>query len=167
MKFTREGKNHMNQIRLNKDQYYINLAADLYLRSTCLRRKFGALIVKNDEIISTGYNGAPRKTKSSLDHEWCWRERHNIPHGKNYELCRSVHAEMNAILHCEVSIAERGQLTLYTSKFPCNRCLAYIYAVGIREIITSDTELAMFGTVHSFSHYPGMTVEIEPLETFK
>ncbi len=133
----------MNKTRLNKDQYYINIASDLYQRSTCLRRKFGALIVNNDEIISTGYNGAPRKTKSSLDHGWCWRERHNIEHGKNYELCRSVHAEMNAI----ISVARRNMIggTIYIAgenadgmfceAFPCVVCIRLIINAGIEKLV--------------------------------
>lgn len=134
----------MNQIkRLPKDQYYINIAADLYQRSTCLRRRFGAVIVKNDEIIATGYNGAPRKTKSSLDHGWCWRKEHNIPHGKNYELCRSVHAEQNAII--QASRRDMLDSTLYIAgenadgslcdAFPCVVCLRMIINAGIKKLV--------------------------------
>ena len=129
--------------RIEKDQYYVSIASDLYERSTCLRRKFGALIVKNDEIISTGYNGAPRKTVSSLDHGWCWREKHHIPHGKNYEMCRSVHAEMNAI----ISAARRDMLggTMYIAgenvdgaycdAFPCVVCVRLIINAGIERLV--------------------------------
>jgi len=129
--------------RLDKDHYYINIATDLYKRSTCLRRKFGALIVKNDEIIATGYNGAPRKTKSSLDHGWCWRDKNKIAHGKNYELCRSVHAEQNAIIQA----ARRDMLgsTLYIAgenadgtfcdAFPCVVCIRMIINAGIERLV--------------------------------
>ena len=141
----------MNQKRIDKDTYYINIASDLYQRSTCLRRKFGALIVKNDEIISTGYNGAPRNTLSSLDYGWCWREKHNIPHGKNYEMCRSVHAEMNAI----ISAARKDMIggTIYIAgenvdgticdAFPCVVCVRMIINAGIERLVyrTKDSTL--------------------------
>ncbi len=134
--------------RINKDTYYMNIAADIYVRSTCLRRKFGAVIVKNDEIISTGYNGAPRKTKSSIDYGWCWRKRHNIPHGQQYEMCRSVHAEMNAIIQ-----APRKEMigsTLYLAgenadgghcdAFPCVICVKLIINAGIERVVIRKAE---------------------------
>ena len=134
----------MERERLNKDQYYINLASDLYLRSTCLRRKFGALIVKNDEIISTGYNGAPRKTKSSLDHGWCWREEHNIPHGKNYELCRSVHAEMNAIISPARKDMLGGTIYIAGENADGTRCISFPCVVCIRLIINAGLERLVY-----------------------
>lgn len=73
--------------RLGKDEYYIGIAENIYQRSTCLRRKYGAVIVKNDEIVATGYNGAPRGVASCLEKGYCWREKHEIPHGSNYESC--------------------------------------------------------------------------------
>ena len=137
--------------RLDKDNYYINIAADLYKRSTCLRRRFGALIVKNDEIIATGYNGAPRKTKSSLDHGWCWRESNKIPHGKNYELCRSVHAEQNAIIQAPrrdmigstLYIAGENADGTCCDAFPCVVCIRMIINAGIKRLVyrTKDGNL--------------------------
>lgn len=138
----------MNKERMNKDQYYVDIASDLYKRSTCLRRKFGALIVNKDEIISTGYNGAPRKTVSSLDHGWCWREEHNIPHGKNYEMCRSVHAEMNAIISASrrdmiggtlYVAGENGDGT-YCEAFPCVVCVRLIINAGIERLVYRGTD---------------------------
>lgn len=84
--------------RRNKNNYYLDVAETILNRSTCIRRNFGAVIVKNDEIISTGYNGAPRGRKNCLDLEFCMREKLEIPRGERYELCRSVHAEQNAII---------------------------------------------------------------------
>lgn len=84
--------------RISKDSYYLNIAKAVSLRSTCLRRKFGAVIVKNDMIISTGYNGAPRGTENCCDTGDCLRKKLNVPSGERYELCRSVHAEQNAII---------------------------------------------------------------------
>ena len=82
--------------RIDKENYYLDIAETVLERSTCLRRCYGAIIVKNDEIVSTGYNGAPRGRKNCLDLGYCAREAMNVPSGERYELCRSVHAEMNA-----------------------------------------------------------------------
>ena len=84
--------------RISKENYYLNIAETVIGRATCLRRCYGAIIVKNDEIISTGYNGAPRGRKNCVDLGYCAREAMNVPRGERYELCRSVHAEANAII---------------------------------------------------------------------
>ena len=84
--------------RVSKENYYLDIAETVIGRATCLRRCYGAIIVKNDEIISTGYNGAPRGRKNCVDLGRCTREAMNIPQGQRYELCRSVHAEANAII---------------------------------------------------------------------
>lgn len=84
--------------RLSKHNYYLDIAQTVSERSTCLRRRFGAVIVNNDSIISTGYNGAPRCRQNCTDIGTCVREQLNIPRGERYELCRSVHAEANAII---------------------------------------------------------------------
>ena len=84
--------------RTNKQNYYLDIADAVLERSTCLRRKYGAIIVRNDEIISTGYNGAPRGRRNCSDLGGCMREKLGIPSGQRYELCRSVHAEANAII---------------------------------------------------------------------
>jgi len=97
--------------RKDKDNYYLDIAETILERSTCLRRKYGAIIVLNDEIIATGYNGAPRGRKNCLDLGTCLRDELGIPSGERYELCRSVHAEANAI----ISAARRDMIgaTLY------------------------------------------------------
>ena len=84
--------------RVSKINYYLDIAETVSERSTCLRRRFGAIIVKNDSIISTGYNGAPRGRKNCSDLGSCLRDELAIPRGERYELCRSVHAEANAII---------------------------------------------------------------------
>ena len=84
--------------RVSKHNYYLDIAQTVAERSTCLRKKFGAIIVKDDVIISTGYNGAPRGRKNCSDINYCMRDKLNIPRGERYELCRSVHAEANAII---------------------------------------------------------------------
>ena len=84
--------------RVDKINYYLDIAQTVAARGTCLRRNFGAIIVKNDEIISTGYVGAPRGRQNCCDLGYCTREKLNVPRGERYELCRSVHAEANAII---------------------------------------------------------------------
>ena len=84
--------------RIDKENYYLDIAQTVAGRSTCLRRCYGAILVKSDEIISTGYNGAPRGRRNCVDLSYCTREALNIPSGERYELCRSVHAEANAII---------------------------------------------------------------------
>ena len=92
--------------RISKENYYLNIAQTVLERATCLRRVYGAIIVKNDEIISTGYNGAPRGRRNCVDMGYCTRERLQVPRGERYELCRSVHAEANAI--CRRHIINAG-----------------------------------------------------------
>ena len=84
--------------RRDKVNYYLDMAQVALERGTCLRRNFGAVIVKNDTIVSTGYTGAPRGRENCIDIGACFREKMNIPRGTRYELCRSVHAEANAII---------------------------------------------------------------------
>lgn len=132
--------------RLSKDKYYLGIAEAVAKRSTCLRRQYGAIIVKNDEIISTGYNGAPRGEENCIDINYCYRESNNIPHGKEYESCVAVHAEQNAI----ISASRKDMIgsTLYLAGFengekldsnilsPCKICMRMIINAGIEKIIT-------------------------------
>ena len=130
--------------RPSKDEYYLSIAEAVLARSTCLRRKYGAVIVKDDEIISTGYNGAPRGAKNCCDIGYCYRENEHIPHGERYEACMSVHAEANAI----ISASRRDMLgsTLYLVGFeadgspvediaPCFMCQRLILNAGIAFIV--------------------------------
>lgn len=136
--------------RISKENYYLNMAETALERSTCLRRKWGAVIVKNDEIISTGYNGAPRGRKNCDELGYCIREKLNIPRGERYELCRSVHAEQNAI----ISAPRKNMIdaTLYmvgkhadTGKYvenamSCSMCKRVIINSGISKIVIRDTK---------------------------
>ena len=136
--------------RIDKENYYLDIAETVLERSTCLRRCYGAIIVKNDEIVSTGYNGAPRGRKNCLDLGYCTREAMNIPSGERYELCRSVHAEMNAI----ISAARRDTLgaTLYLAAreakngellhdaTSCSMCRRLIINAGIDRVVIRNTE---------------------------
>lgn len=85
--------------RVDKINYYLDIAQTVSERGTCLRRNYGAIIVKNDTIISTGYNGAPRGRKNCSDLNMCMRQNLKIPRGERYEMCRSVHSEQNAIIN--------------------------------------------------------------------
>ena len=136
-------------IRINKANYYLDIAGTVLERSTCLRRRYGAIIVQNDEIVSTGYNGAPRGRKNCGDLGWCTREAMNIPSGERYELCRSVHAEANAI----ISASRREVLgaTLYMvcrdpdtgelipGSTSCSMCRRLIINAGIAKVVVRDT----------------------------
>ena len=138
--------------RISKENYYLDIAETVIGRATCLRRCYGAIIVKNDEIIATGYNGAPRGRKNCVDLGYCAREAMKVPRGQRYELCRSVHAEANAI----ISAARRDMVggTLYLAgkdaatgqilpdATSCSMCRRLIINAGLSRVIirTSPTE---------------------------
>lgn len=136
--------------RRDKINYYLDLADVVSKRGTCLRKRYGAVIVKNDEVISTGYVGAPRGRKNCSDLGRCIRQQMDIPRGERYELCRSVHAEANAIIS-----AEREKMigsTLYLSgrevatgeyvknSNSCSMCKRMIINAGIEQVVIRDTE---------------------------
>ncbi len=135
--------------RRDKINYYLDIAQTVSERCTCLRRRFGAIIVKNDSIISTGYVGAPRGRANCTDSGVCRRESLNIPHGQRYELCRSVHAEANAIiaasreemlgatLYMACVDARSGELVPGTSS--CDMCRRLIINAGIKTVVVRDT----------------------------
>lgn len=136
--------------RRDKVNYYLDIAETVLERGTCLRRNYGAIIVNDDEIISTGYSGAPRGRKNCLDIGTCERERLNIPRGQMYEKCRSVHAEANAI----ISAARRRMLggTLYlvgrektsgeliTDANSCSMCKRLIINAGIERVVIRKSQ---------------------------
>ena len=128
--------------RISKDAYYLGIALAVAKRSTCLRRQYGAVIVKGDNIIATGYNGSARGEPNCCDVGECWRQAHNIPHGERYEMCVAVHAEDNAI-----SQAGREAIgaTLYLAGLenskpikaePCMMCERKIRNARIAKVIT-------------------------------
>ncbi len=131
--------------RQSKEFYYLGIADSVSERSTCLRRKYGAIIVRNDEIISTGYNGAPRGRKNCVDLGSCERELRKIPPGERYELCRSVHAEAHAIISAPRRDmigatlflvgrdAKNGELL--ESSMPCSMCKRLIINAGIERVV--------------------------------
>ena len=131
--------------RIDKENYYLDIAETVLERSTCLRRCYGAIIVQHDEIVSSGYNGAPRGRKNCVDLGRCSREELNVPRGERYELCRSVHAEANAI----ISAARRDMVggTLYlagkdaatgetlSDATSCAMCRRLIINAGLERVI--------------------------------
>ena len=134
--------------RRDKHNYYLDIAETVLERGTCLRKNYGSIIVKNDEIISTGYNGAPRGRKNCIDINSCIRETLNVPRGTHYELCRSVHSEANAI----ISAARKDMIgaTLYlvgkdtkTKEYvkdanSCSMCKRLIINSGINQVVIRD-----------------------------
>lgn len=143
--------------RRDKQNYYLDLAEMVSQRGTCLRRLYGAVIVKNDEVIATGYVGAPRGRKNCSDLKVCIRQKLKIPRGERYEMCRSVHAEANAI----ISASRRDMLggTLYlvgrdaqtgeylTTTTPCSMCRRLIINSGIETVVcrTGDDSYEVVG----------------------
>ena len=136
--------------RRDKANYYLDLAKMVSQRSTCLRRHYGAVIVKNDEVISTGYVGAPRGRKNCTDIGECIREKLEIPRGERYELCRSVHAEANAIISASRDKMIGSALYLVgveakTGEYvknscSCSMCKRQIINAGIEKVIVRETE---------------------------
>ncbi|HIY08338.1 MAG TPA: dCMP deaminase family protein [Firmicutes bacterium] len=133
--------------RRDKINYYLDIAETVSLRGTCLRRNYGAIIVKNDQIISTGYVGAPRGRVNCSDLGYCTREKLNIPRGERYELCRSVHAEANAIIHAARQDMIGSTLYLVGKEMdgsyvkaacPCSMCKRMIINAGIDTVIVRD-----------------------------
>ncbi len=138
------------QERVSKTNYYLDIAETVSERSTCLRKRYGAIIVKNDVIVATGYNGAPRGRKNCVDLGTCIREKLSIPRGERYELCRSIHAEANAII-----AAPRDQMlgaTLYmvcvdpkdnslvSGTSSCAMCKRTVINAGIDTVVIRDTK---------------------------
>ena len=138
--------------RMSKDKYYLNIADAVLDRSTCLRRKYGAIIVKNDEILSTGYNGAPRGRVNCSELGYCNREQLNIPSGQRYELCRSVHAEANAIISASRRDMVGGTLylvgrdartgELLGDATSCSMCRRLVINAGLKEVVIRRTATA-------------------------
>lgn len=136
--------------RISKTEYYLGIAEAVAKRSTCLRRQYGAVIVKDDEIISTGYNGSPRGFPNCCDVGHCWREENNIPHGEQYEACLAVHAEQNAIISASrkdmigsilyLAGFENGKRLSPEEVEPCKICYKMILNAGIKYVATSQNE---------------------------
>ena len=142
----------MKLTRPSKDEYYLDLARSVSRRGTCTKVEIGAVIIRNDQVVATGYCGAPRGTKSSHEHGFCLRKKLNIPSGQRYELCRSVHAEQNAIINAARSGSSvlGGDIYIYgklqdegddtgtpIDAFPCFICKKMIINCGLKRVICS------------------------------
>ncbi|WP_309493204.1 cytidine/deoxycytidylate deaminase family protein [Candidatus Hecatella orcuttiae] len=137
-------------MRPSKEEYYLAIASQVATRSTCLRRHYGAIIVRDDQIVSTGYNGAPRGLPNCIDLGYCIRKVRNIPPGERYEFCRGVHAEQNAIINAAragVSVlkgtiyiagrdADTGRALTENYLVPCRLCARMIINAGLQAAIT-------------------------------
>ena len=140
------------QNRISKEEYYLAIAKAVAKRSTCIRRQYGCVIVNNDEIVATGYNGAPRGLENCCDTGYCFREQNNIPHGTRYEECVAVHAEQNAVI--SASRSEMLGATAYLVGFekhdneyvelnkvsPCKICERLLRNAGVEKVVT-DSEI--------------------------
>ncbi len=137
-------------MRTDKINYYLDIAETVLERGTCLRRNYGAIIVNNDQIISTGYVGAPRGRKNCTDMNVCVRESLRIPRGERYELCRSVHAEQNAIIHASRDrmigatlflVGKDARTGAYVENASaCSMCKRMIINAGIDKVIIRNTK---------------------------
>lgn len=136
--------------RVSKHNYYLDIAQTVSERSTCLRKRYGAIIVKNDTIISTGYNGAPRGRKNCTDIGSCMRDTLNIPRGERYELCRSVHAEANAIIAASrenmlgstlyMCCTDPADESIVGNVCSCMMCKRQVINAGIKDVIVREDE---------------------------
>lgn len=138
--------------RPSKDEYYLDLARSVCRRSTCTKVEMGAVIIHDDQVVATGYCGSPRGTKSSLEHGFCLRKQLGIPSGQRYEMCRSVHAEQNAIINAARSGTSLlgGDMYIYgriredheengkaLDAFPCFICKKMLINCGLKRVICS------------------------------
>ncbi len=138
----------MNHVRPTWTEYFLDIAKAVGRRATCLRRVYGAIIVKDHSIISTGYNGAPRGAISCADLSYCKREELNIPKGERYELCEAVHAEQNAIINAEPHRMKDATIYIVgynadgslASGKPCLLCRRMIRNAMIAKVVYLETD---------------------------
>jgi dCMP deaminase len=136
--------------RVSKINYYLDIAETVSERSTCLRKRYGAIIVKNDVIVSTGYNGAPRGRKNCSDIGSCMRDTLNIPRGERYELCRSIHAEANAIIAAAreqmigadlyMACTDPADGSIVPNTCSCMMCKRQVINAGIARVIVRENK---------------------------
>lgn len=156
--------------RVDKINYYLDIAQTVAERGTCLRRNFGAIIVHNDEIIATGYNGAPRGRINCSDSGVCTREKLNVPRGQRYELCRSIHAEANCIISAPryemigstlfLACLDAATGSLDGGVEPCSMCKRMIINAGIEQVIvrTSPKEYKIFSVTDWIENDDSLTL---------
>jgi len=119
------------------DEYFMRITCEVAQRSTCLRRKVGAVLVRDRRILATGYNGAP----SGLEHcevVGCMREKYKVPSGERHELCRGLHAEMNALIQAALFGIPTAGSTIYTTAYPCSLCAKMLINAGVKRVVMLD-----------------------------
>ena len=124
--------------RITWDEYFMEMAVLTAKRSTCLRRKVGAVIVKDKHIIATGYNGAPRGIKHCDERGGCMRQKMGVPSGERHELCMALHAEQNAIIQAATLGQSIEGATIYVTNQPCAICAKMIINAGIKRIVVKE-----------------------------
>ena len=123
-----------SRTRPSWDEYFSGIATEVSKRSTCLRRHVGAILVLDKRILATGYNGAPRGVPH-CDEVGCLREKHQVPSGERHELCRGLHAEMNAIIQAATYGIRVQDATLYSTTFPCSLCAKMLINAGVTRVV--------------------------------
>lgn len=131
--------------RISWDEYFMKIAFDVALRSTCLRRQVGAIIVRDKRILTTGYNGAPSGITHCLN-SGCLRQQMNVPSGEREEICRAIHAEQNAIIQAARHGVIINEATLYSTTQPCTTCAKMLINAGIVKIFYCGNYLSEIGT---------------------
>ena len=126
-------------MRVSWDEYFMEIAEIVKTRSTCMRRQIGAVIVKDNRIITTGYNGAPSGCRHCTEIGSCYRQEHNIPSGERHELCRALHAEQNAIIQAARIGNTTDGATIYVTNQPCVICAKMCINAGIKRIVYKDS----------------------------
>lgn len=121
-------------MRPNWDEYFMEITEVVAKRSTCLRRKVGAILVRDKRVLASGYNGAPQGL-AHCEELGCLREKLNVPHGERHELCRGIHAEQNAIIQAAVHGTKIQGATLYCTTYPCSLCAKMLINAGIKKIV--------------------------------
>ena len=116
------------------DAYFMRIAQDVSMRSTCLRRHVGAILVRDKRILATGYNGVPQGLVH-CEERGCMRQAANVPSGERHELCRGLHAEMNAMLQAAVHGVSITGATLYSTSYPCSLCVKMLINCGIERVV--------------------------------
>lgn len=135
---TRSGRYRVVDQRPSWDEYFMEIVYLIARRSTCLRRRVGAVIVKENQILATGYNGVPSGIRHCSEQGGCLREQMGIPSGQRHELCRGLHAEQNAIIQAAVHGASIKGGTLYCTTFPCIVCTKMLINAGIKKVVFSE-----------------------------
>ena len=148
--------------RLGWDEYFLKMCINVAERSTCLRRHVGAIAVRNRQILTTGYCGAPAGVKDCLDYGYCYKNKLNIASGGGYDNCKSVHAEQNAIIQAATHGVSIEGATLYCTHCPCLVCAKMIVNAGIKRVVSFDTSFPDEKTIALFNE-AGVNYEKKPV----